>query len=594
MAFLIETIDITDSGREIVRKKELAADALTIGRDAASDIHLDDLAVELHHARIEPHVGGQLQVVAETSLGFGLEGRSTTSAVIDPKAGAELEIGSYRLTVSQDAGEPPTISIRKADEKEGARLDKVAGFSLGEVMPSKRLVGWAALIAILVAFLAIPAYTFATRDRVAKPDIKQPGQVVMDASWSTGKLSLAHHGLEDNCEACHVKAFEPVTDKTCLTCHEDVHDHADPARMDKGRGPLSPGDELQWKIAHAFGKPGPGACSDCHTEHEGMTKMLPPSQRFCADCHSSLDTRLTDTTLGNASDFGTAHPQFKAVVFTEPGQKEPQRISLDKHPRQFSGLRFPHELHLNPRGGVARMAGNIGAKAGYGGDGLECKDCHRLNKDKSSFLPVEMERDCEACHSLVYDKVGDTFRSLRHGKVDEMRADLAAMDRSPRRPIVTGRRRPGEFAQGGLYYQDFGRPAPSLVGISRALSRDGICGECHYPTTKNGRADVLPVRFSQRYFTNGWFDHEDHIAIQKGKKAECTDCHKADASKSSEDLLMPDLKICRDCHMGQYDTKADVPSGCAMCHSYHPSGSDMPAGHPQMAPRRSPRTRGKT
>src|SRR5690606_30964390 len=83
-----------------------------------------------------------------------------------------------------------------------------------------------------------------------------------DAAWSAGKLSLAHHTLEQKCEACHVKPFEPVQDKACLTCHKDTHDHADPARMaaSQGGGPL--GQRLLWKVAHAFGKPGPGACSD--------------------------------------------------------------------------------------------------------------------------------------------------------------------------------------------------------------------------------------------------------------------------------------------------------------------------------------------
>ena len=32
------------------------------------------------------------------------------------------------------------------------------------------------------------------------PDVDRAGSVLFDSSWSSGSLSFAHHGLEDNCE----------------------------------------------------------------------------------------------------------------------------------------------------------------------------------------------------------------------------------------------------------------------------------------------------------------------------------------------------------------------------------------------------------
>jgi predicted CXXCH cytochrome family protein len=296
-------------------------------------------------------------------------------------------------------------------------------------------------------------------------------------------------------------------------------------------------------------------------------------QQFCADCHDTLDTRLTDTALANAADFGEAHPQFKAMIHPVLGSAEVRRVSLAGKPVEQHGLRFPHDLHLDRQGGVARMAGNIGARKGYG-EALVCADCHRPTADRSGFLPVDMESDCEACHSLVYDRVGSTFRTLRHGDVEQLRADLAAMDRAPRRPIVTGRRRPGQFGAGGVYFQEFGRPQRGLVGIDRALSRDGVCGECHYPTVTNGRADVIPVHLRSDYLRNGWFDHKAH------EQEECSTCHAAESSASATDLLLPGIAICRDCHLGEDARRAEVPSSCAMCHSYHPKKGRLPDGHP--------------
>ena len=571
MTFLIRSIDLTADGREIVREREIASDTLTVGRAAENDLHLPDLAIEQRHATISPAAGSQLAIEANGGLPFTLEGRKTKCATFNPREGAELGFGSYRLSLAKEGDGPVVVTVRQVVEVEGGS-EAASGFELVSVLPGKRAMAWGALAAILAAFLIVPIWSHLNRPDV-QPDIDRPGAVRWDAAWESGKLSLAHHGLEDQCEACHTEPFVAVRDETCLTCHETVGDHAQMPRQNVARGEPTGLDALLWKVAHTFNKPGPGACTDCHTEHEGAGRMEPASQQFCADCHATMDTRLTDTAFGNASDFGKAHPQLQAAVFTRLGQTEPVRIPLGNNPKEFNGLAFPHELHLNPNGGVARMAGNIGAKRGYSG-ALECADCHRPNKDRSGFVPVEMERDCEACHSLVYDKVGNTFRTLRHGDVDQMRADLAAMDRAGRRPITEARRRPGQYAQGGLYHQNFGAPVRSYVGITRALSRDGVCGECHIPTTRNGRADVIPVNLRQSYFVHGRFDHEDH------EQEKCTSCHTADTSKSSTDLLLPEIKQCRTCHLGEDAKQAEVPSSCAMCHSYHTNGRRMPEDHP--------------
>ncbi|WP_209348480.1 cytochrome c3 family protein [Pontixanthobacter sp. CEM42] len=568
MTFLIRTIDFTASGREIVRDREVEQSSLTIGRASESDIHLPDLAVEQQHATLTSNDDGTILAEAVGTLGFTHDGKTTTSTSFDPAKGAELGFGGYRLAFSRDPDAPASITISKTAEH-GEDVDDVKGFALGSALPSKRVMAWIGLGVILFAFLIVPIYTHLNRDP-AEPDYDRTGHTMMDASWSTGALSLAHHGLEDNCEACHVKPFESVRDETCLTCHEAIGDHAEIDRQLTGRGPMSAGDEFQWKVAGMFGKEGPGSCTTCHTEHEGAGRMEPTAQQFCSECHDGMDERLTDTKLENAADFGDAHPQFKAIYHPQLGSEETARISLADKPQEQHGLKFPHDMHMDKSGGVARMARNIGAKQGYG-NSLVCADCHTPTSDKEGFLPVNMEEDCESCHSLVYDRVGTTFRSLRHGDVDQMRADLRAMDRAPRRSAApVGRKRPGEYARGGLYYQNFGRPARSYIAINRALASDGVCGECHIPTTNNGKADVVPVHLRDNYLLNGWFDHKEH------EQEKCSTCHKAETSKTSEDLLLPGIAICRDCHLGQDAKEAEVPSSCAMCHSYHPKGATLP------------------
>lgn len=564
MDLVIRSIDFTAAGREIVRTREISADVIGIGRAATNTIHLPDLAVEQNHVRISATPSGTLALEAVGTLGFTLDGQQVMAANVDPAKGGELGVGSYLLGIGLEQGKL-VITVRQRVDDGGEGKDRLRGFSLATAMPGKRALSWAALIAILVAFLAVPVWSHINRT-VVDPDIDAAGAVQMDASWSTGALSSVHHGLEDSCEACHVAPFEPVQDATCLTCHEGIADHARDSRMALGRPADGGSDALLWQIAQAFGKPGPGACSDCHTEHEGEGRMEPTAQAFCSDCHDTLDSRLTDTALGNARDFGDLHPEFKVAVLPTQGATRAVRTSLADEPQDWNGLRFPHDVHLDRTSGVTQMARRLGRSAGYGA-ALECSTCHTPTADGTRFLPVDMEEDCEACHSLVYDQVGTTFRSLSHGDIDQVEADLLAADRAPRRPVTTGRMRPGDYAEGGIYYGNFSRITPAMLR-STAMREDGLCGECHLPgNAREGALAVAPVTQRNRYMLHGWFDHAAH------EQEDCTTCHTAETSDAASDLLLPDLASCRDCHEGEASRSAEVPSGCAMCHSYHPPAS---------------------
>ena len=144
MAFLIRTIDFTADGREIVRERSVAGTSLTIGRAGENDLHLPDLAVEQEHARIDPGNGGKLRVAAVGTLGFKLDGKTTTTGEIDPRDGHELSFGSYRLTLSQEGDGPVEVTVRQVREVEGAG-EVTRGFALGAALPGKRAMAWIGL-----------------------------------------------------------------------------------------------------------------------------------------------------------------------------------------------------------------------------------------------------------------------------------------------------------------------------------------------------------------------------------------------------------------------------------------------------------------
>ena len=571
MAFLIRTIDFTAAGREIVRDRMVDQPSLTIGRAAENDIHLPDLAVEQNHVRLDLAADGTLVAAALGTLGFGLDGRVVTEGTIDPRTGGEIALGAARLAVARESDGNISITIRQVTPDEG-KDDALRGFALASVLPSKRAMSWIFAGAIVLLLLLVPVGSYLLRTPVKNdPEGKTPGQVVMDAAWSTGDLSLRHHSLEDNCESCHVNAFESVQDETCVSCHKDTADHASMPRQAKGMPALSAGDALQWNIAQSLGKEGPLGCVSCHSEHEGKVRQQAGDEAFCSDCHDNLDSRLTDTKLADAHDFGKAHPQFRPIFYASFGAAKPVRASLDAKPVERSGLKFPHDVHMDARGGAARMAVSLPRY----GNPLECKDCHSLNADKIGFKEVKMEDACESCHSLVSGRTASGFSKLRHGDIKDLAEDLSRISTGPRATPASTRTRPGQFGRGGTYAADFGRPVRAYIGLSNALSTGGICTECHIPTRKAGQADLIPVNLPDRFLTSGFFSHEAH------KKEECTDCHAADTSKVATDLLIPDLKSCRDCHLGAtaVKTKKIVPSSCAMCHSYHvPSGQWSPKG----------------
>jgi hypothetical protein len=321
--------------------------------------------------------------------------------------------------------------------------------------------------------------------------------------------------------------------------------------------------------------------------------MAATPQKFCADCHNGMSARLKTaghpTTLADAADFGTSHPEFRPLVRSAPGAKL-ARAAPGKGAVDYNGLKFPHDAHLQATGGVARMAASFRGRYDFGKK-LECRNCHRVEADGVRVKPVEMERDCAMCHSLAFETVGGVTRTLRHGEPDQVVADLTAYYRStpPARPLQLGgmqRRRPGDYAEGqvyNIYFREVAtRPNRADDAVRAVFSKGGACYDCHTvfaPQAGNGWR-VMPVNQTPRFLQKGWFDHDAH------RETDCADCHTAaPASKKSTDLLVPGLRQCRDCHVGEggarvVKVETATESPCAMCHEYHSDGSK-----PWMPPR---------
>jgi len=569
MSFLIRQISRTSDGREIIRAYPHDVREIIIGRDASCEIHLADLAVELRHARLTLQENGKLDVVALAGNGFEVDGSKTSQAIIDPAGGAELRFGSHLLVISvEDAVVVITAERIEVLSDSTQEKDEIGLFTLRALMPGRRQMAWALSIIILLALLVWPIQTFYNYQNAEK----RPAGFHADSLWSSGSLSSSHAGLGMDCQSCHTEAFVAVPDSSCVACHDDVHDHADPKRLKLAKAPLNWDGKISRKIADGFNRP-EGRCVECHTEHEGAGPMEETKQQFCSSCHTDMDKRLTDTKIANAGDFGTAHPQFKPEVITANGSPpKRERISLDQKPVEDSGLKFPHNVHLSKTNGVARMAGRMGKQFGFG-QALDCKDCHVKTPDGVQFQPIDMEQSCAMCHSLGIEKIGDTVRTLRHGDPKMVVADIRAFYRAggPYRvrtqQVMEGRKRPGDYARSQPYYAYFGSVNYSRAdsAIRSVFSKGGACYDCHTviaPPAGSDNWQVQKVYQTSRYMMKGWFDHAAHDTET------CSSCHAAKQSGSASELLLPGIKTCRTCHGGEA-SNADVPSSCAMCHSFH-------------------------
>jgi predicted CXXCH cytochrome family protein len=518
-----------------------------------------------HHARIELRDGGSVHVEALGGTPLDIDGKFVTRADIDLSKTSRITVGSHRLTLERDAAGDVVVTVeRVAPLSEAAQAeDEERIFSLSGAMPGKRRLAWGLIAAVLAAFLVWPVAAFIT----ATPG--ETRKIQADEAWLSGTLSAAHADLKDDCQSCHVKAFVAVRDETCTGCHVKLDDHADPKRLLAAHPDVGLQAKLRSAMASTFNLPEWG-CTGCHKEHEGPTAMPLTAESFCSDCHRNLSKELADTKLLDAADFKDAHPEFRpaVVVASEWTGPKVETVSLSQRPREGSGLKFPHKLHLSKAGGVAQMAQRMGTATA--GAGLDCADCHAPDATGVRFRPIEMERDCGGCHSLDFARSGGVVRTLRHGSPEQVVAELRDYYRAGGQGFAASmseRQRPGasRLSSGPRF-------GPGVEGRIRAVfAEGGACYDCHFveaPTTP-GSLDfkIRPVVLADRFMSRAWFDHRDHDTSLTA----CGTCHAAATSDAAADLLLPGIGVCRDCHVGAHAEENKIASPCSSCHSYHES-----------------------
>ena len=593
MAIRVEFIKKRPGGRITVRPTIYDKSEVTLGRATDCDVFLGDLRVGLRHARLVQVSDNKARVEANADHRVRVDGTQIKRREISLNDNSVIRIGPYKLQLSagEDAGSM-VITIELVEEQTAVRdkRDELAVFSMRGYAPDKRATAWVLWSLIFAVFLAIPvALHFRAKDSDAA-SFSSKLALATDQHWLAGEMSSAHANLNEDCRSCHVKPFTRVMDETCLTCHEEMRDHAQPdAMLAAAPGHGGAGRWLA-EVRTTLDIP-EGRCGSCHFEHNGPSGVLPADSSICVDCHIELDQHFTETKLVNVSNFARRHPEFSPAIILDP-ESEPAsmtRISLVQHPKENNGLEFPHDFHLNDEE-VARKLETLPAakRARYGAD-LDCVDCHQADAAGALIKPIEMETHCSDCHSLAFAAGDGNVRNLPHGEPGEVRETLEDYYLAQATNLLLGDQPSGildrqlsadeRARRERLRAQAFANARKNTDEmIARIFSEDGLCQKCHRnedPATRVGLPDLTPVRLTENYFPMARFSHAAHMT----GNIDCGTCHKAETSSQSEDVLMPSITVCRACHD---DTKGRtaIASDCLTCHSYHDEDGDAPTMQP--------------
>lgn len=486
----------------------VAGDSIEIGRGTACQIHLPDHRVALLHAILSRADDGTLRIEAVQDALISVDGFMERSATLRPAM--RIGIGPYLLAVEATANRADLVLSVAMSETTGQEVERAAAAASPPLLSG---IGLAAFI--LLAFLILPLMA---RVSPAFEAWQARLPLTLTGALNPGPLSTGHAPFEAKCSACHQQAFRGVADSACTGCHKQTAAHlaADHAQKDI---------------------PGDMRCADCHPAHAGKAAAARGGSARCVDCHVKLDKEIA-----KARDFASAHPEFAPA-------------------RAEAGFKFSHEIHLD-KDGISSPDGQVT---------MTCHDCHRLGEAGTRFTTIEMDKTCQQsrCHRIRFGEPATGI--VPHG------SERAVMDRLRGAHAKWLADTPGKVVEACGPAPRAGDSARHVLDCADALARRQAsftlfsatgdqCSLCH-EIEETGDTDmpwkIAPVRINRDWHPQAVFPHARHDTLG------CVECHDKADSKTSEDIAMPPIGKCRECHAGAKATASRLKTNCEDCHRFH-------------------------
>ena len=539
---LLIQVSRNQHGLPVRKERVIVGESIQIGRGAACKIHLLDHRVSLLHATVRQAEDGTLYIEGQHDVTFSINGFIEQSAAISP--GTRIEMGPYLLVVEPAPhGHDIALSVEMTQplpEQDIVKGSQTTPVTLAVLGLSKRRLGFGLAAFILFAFLLLPLLPGAS-SAFDKWQAKLP--VTLTESWNPGPLSGGHSLLGAKCSTCHQRPFRAVSDQACLECHKQVAKHLR-------------NDELN---ASAFKD---ARCTNCHSEHKGNEGLVPHNSQECVTCHGDIKRKNAGTALPDIHDFGTDHPSFhiplqygKNVVRLRQDEKE--------KPVEKPGLKFSHQVHL-VKDGVSSPEGNTV---------MLCRDCHKIEESGVHFAAISMQKTCQQsrCHVWYFKEpvegiVPHGSESQAMNKIREFYEKWLADSPANNMTVCTKSGEIGNIAKRVLACANDLALKNAAATLFKESGDNLECGECH-EIEPSGDSDV-PWKVARLHINRDWqpgavFLHSKHDTVN------CTECHDKKNSKTNEDISMPTIEKCRECHVGDHFVKGKIKSTCDSCHKFH-------------------------
>ena len=542
MNVLIRFISRTAADSVEHHDKIVDAPAITIGRATDQILHLRDRRARLQHAQIERRVG-DVHITTGALAGVTVNGRSQRDVKL--AVGDVIEVGANIIRViDAPDGVDFAISFELSDGASAEHFEaNWSAPATGIGGWSKRKLSWMLVAAVFAVALAMPAVVMLGPEAAG---FMRGSPLPDDSWWLAGPIHSGHSTIGDECETCHVSAFQRVPDAACVDCH-DVDRHV---------------TDDEYAVLGAT------RCASCHLEHNEPPQLVKRHQGLCADCHDDLPTGIE---LQPASDFLDAHPDAKVSLERPETNADGETEWVVTHLRladaqgaDRSNLTFNHKVHLDPDGIMTPDGNRV----------IDCAGCHEPEPGGARMMPIEMDRHCSGCHTLGFDP-DDPSRTVPHGEpaavvqalIEYYSARLLGDDPQA---VEQRLRRPGQR----LSREDRDRVAAEAREQAMAVAADlferRACATCHQVTRSDGPLPwhVEPVRLTDYFYPHAEFAHATHDT----EVTNCEGCHGASESESSHDVLIPGIDNCRECHgsgIERRNAASQLPSTCIMCHNFH-------------------------